>query len=557
LLQQSYLSEGTLLAYLGHPYDFQEVHLEKVLIQRENVPDTVHVALVQRSPAVGATVLTDLLVSATPFPADPVWQAVIARTANPVNDSLLQQAFIASPYRISDALDSAFAQRTPAPSAATLAALRAAQTGKPTLAQYQAGLTVDPLVVPGYANAVEHPNLGDLLNSLNGSDASAIRASLLAASPLADTVLLEMVRRAPLLPNEVLQDVLGAQPGLSETVLLEMFARSGLANAVLQAVLEGLEHPLTEAVLLDLIHRDPAFSAGFVQARLQQQVLLPESVALALADQSAAWPNTVTEPVLLKQPVVSENVLQAALSRPSGALTNSAMGTLLLKQPAYPTDPVLITMLNTPNPMGDPWLMKVLSASPVQLSPAVVAALDAKQPAMNAGLRSALDYALARKDGTADTSLTRYCVRPGVAVPLAISTITDYEYYAADERGRTTTSGYRHQFGQAATSPIDLKWEPSWQLARTRTYSPQQPGAFSEQEYFYYYDLKNRYDRFGQYYPADPLYGFVTYPVDDTILHIDSIYYDSLAQDYVQVVDTVEYLDFGEETFWTPPAPFA
>ncbi|MEM9023657.1 MAG: hypothetical protein AAGB22_07935, partial [Bacteroidota bacterium] len=549
LLQQSYVSEGTLLAYLGHTYDFQEVHLEKVLIQRNNVTDTVFQALVNRSPLVADETLTNVWVAASPFPGDPAILSAIHRSVSPVADSTIEHLLIASPYRISPALDSAFAQRSPAPSTATMDAIRAAQTGKPTLLQYQAGLVTDPDLLPGYANAVTHANLNDLLNALAGTETSLIRSTLLTASPLADTVLLEMIRRTPLLPNDVLQDVLNEQPGLSEAVLQELFARSGLANSVIETVLDDLEHPFTEAVLLDLIQRDPAFSDAFVYAQLQRQVLLPESVALALANQSAGVPNAVSEPVLLKQPLVSDNVLNAALNRTSSPLANSTMGTLLLKQPVYPSDNVLVTMLQAANPIGDPWLMKVLSASPVELSTTVITALDAKSPAMNAGLRSALDYALSRKDGAADTSLTRYCARPEAQATLEISTITDYDYYDATANGSSISKGYQQLLGQpeflpytSLPNPVDLKWEPSWQLFSQTTYSPQQPGAVHEQEYFYYYDLKNRYDRFGQYYDAP--FGFSL--ENDTVLRIDSVYYDSTNQVYVQVPDTVIYPNFYE-----------
>ena len=42
---------------------------------------------------------------------------------------------------------------------------------------------------------------------------------------------------------------------------------------------------------------------------------------------------------------------------------------------------------------------------------------------------------------------------------------------------------------------IQLKWEPSWNLYSKRTYSPEAPGAFQEDQYFYYQELRNRYDR--------------------------------------------------------------
>ncbi len=106
-------------------------------------------------------------------------------------------------------------------------------------------------------------------------------------------------------------------------------------------------------------------------------------------------------------------------------------------------------------------------------------------------------------------------------------TITEYDYYDATYDGYSDSPGYpaMHQ-GYARliqenngddwfdpdgdTEGPDfggLSWEPSWQLYRKTSYSPNYAGintAYTQEEYFYYYDLLNEfYLQRGGPYPAN------------------------------------------------------
>jgi RHS repeat-associated protein len=93
-----------------------------------------------------------------------------------------------------------------------------------------------------------------------------------------------------------------------------------------------------------------------------------------------------------------------------------------------------------------------------------------------------------------------------------LETKTEYEYYEANHKGKAIGTAYHNLFslttpftvnyatyGLGATTrtvdSIALKHEPSWQLASTKVTSPDLQGAYQKEEYFYYYDLVNRYDR--------------------------------------------------------------
>ena len=75
----------------------------------------------------------------------------------------------------------------------------------------------------------------------------------------------------------------------------------------------------------------------------------------------------------------------------------------------------------------------------------------------------------------------------------AISTVTEYGYFDAQDDGSINAhSGYALLLKENTVFyKNNLKFEPSWQLARTKTYSNDLPDAYTEEEYFYYYDLMN------------------------------------------------------------------
>jgi RHS repeat-associated protein len=107
-----------------------------------------------------------------------------------------------------------------------------------------------------------------------------------------------------------------------------------------------------------------------------------------------------------------------------------------------------------------------------------------------------------------------------------IETKTDFTYYEADQTGKAQGTAYHLLFGINVSNPptinfanygmgsgsksqaiVLLKHEPSWQLASSTVTSPQIGTATKKENYFYYYDLNNRYDR--HWY----LYDLVTNPL--------------------------------------------
>ncbi len=92
-----------------------------------------------------------------------------------------------------------------------------------------------------------------------------------------------------------------------------------------------------------------------------------------------------------------------------------------------------------------------------------------------------------------------------LSAPTSISSITEYDYWDSDSIGNTTSDGFRKLLNTDSnmTNTIRLIFEPSWELFRAKTYSPELVGAYSTSENFYYYDVKQVINNAGPpYYPT-------------------------------------------------------
>lgn len=78
------------------------------------------------------------------------------------------------------------------------------------------------------------------------------------------------------------------------------------------------------------------------------------------------------------------------------------------------------------------------------------------------------------------------------------TTVSEYDYFDADYKGKSTSKGYDYILKTASTvsTPHRLLFIPSWMPYSTTTYSLEAPDKKSINESFYYYDLKNEYSCF-------------------------------------------------------------
>ncbi|MGZ6538709.1 MAG: hypothetical protein ACXVEB_10060, partial [Bacteroidia bacterium] len=88
--------------------------------------------------------------------------------------------------------------------------------------------------------------------------------------------------------------------------------------------------------------------------------------------------------------------------------------------------------------------------------------------------------------------VTPGAIAAGKYLYVSTSNVTEYQYWDADPQGHTTCDGNRIIDGASPTSYVGyLIYEPSWQLYKKKTYSPQLPDAYNTEENFYFHDIRN------------------------------------------------------------------
>ncbi len=118
-------------------------------------------------------------------------------------------------------------------------------------------------------------------------------------------------------------------------------------------------------------------------------------------------------------------------------------------------------------------------------------------PGSNGSMRMA-SSAIASQQGTGNTSNAR-TIGGNQAVQLStqsLTNITEYQYWDAGYKGITKSEGYKNLLG---LNTGKIRWEPSWQLFRKKSYSPDMPDAYTQEDYYYYYDLLNDFANFDDY----------------------------------------------------------
>lgn len=172
-----------------------------------------------------------------------------------------------------------------------------------------------------------------------------------------------------------------------------------------------------------------------------------------------------------------------------------------------------------------------------------------------------------------------------------LTTITEYEYWDADSLGISQCFGFEQLLNQDANvqGSTGIFFEPSFELYKTKTYSPHLQGAFTSTENYYYWDLKediktsnplviyndpNDFDALNYTHkyeirnlmyqktvtskaasqPAiakSEYYWYDTRTIADTVFYYDTLYIDF---DYCQPPSPSDTLD---DNPWTPdPTPF-
>ncbi|MBS1581950.1 MAG: RHS repeat protein, partial [Bacteroidetes bacterium] len=313
------------------------------------------------------------------------------------------------------------------------------------------------------------------------ADTGRLREVLLDQSRLSDLRLLDVARKAGTFGTVLVRRVLSAQPYLSDHVLEGLFA-SGLPGAVVKEQLLRQRY-LSSVILNVLLDADTVLGALDQQEVLLAQGRLPRPVLARLIDDTL-FTDPMKAAVLVDQALLPEAVFDSLALRLHDWDPN-AIQEVVLHGPRYPDDDFLLALINASPALPVEMVAAVLSASPHAHSGGVVSAVNGK-----ASIRERLPNLSAWEDLGIDCGASCH------SEDLAITTYTDYTYYTADSAGVTDAPGYKRLFGFGLDhAPFRLKWQPSWLLFSKKTWSPQYPSAYATDEYYYYQDLLNRYDR--------------------------------------------------------------
>jgi RHS repeat-associated protein len=146
---------------------------------------------------------------------------------------------------------------------------------------------------------------------------------------------------------------------------------------------------------------------------------------------------------------------------------------------AYPSDSVLFNIMSTDSRLSSEFMIKLINESPYELNPTTVnkIILDFNIPS---------DLIHSNFSGK-ENLIPCY---PQSTCNLVLEQITEYDYYDANYKGQSYTPGY-NSFKEPyypTDAFVQLTHEPSWMLHCKKSYSLQQPDAWSEQRYYYYWD---------------------------------------------------------------------
>lgn len=336
---------------------------------------------------------------------------------------------------------------------------------------------------------------------------------LIAASPLSDDVLIAFLNKIPFYKPKTYHTVLEAQPVLSDAVFSKLLTfPTNIRESLVRNTTLNQQYNLSANTLRALIAIQPPLDPAIIENALKQFNDLPEDILLSIINRNPKYTPEFITSVLLKQIQLSEGIHQLLLDKKY--LPDNVIKKVFINGSSYPTDNTLVMMINRTPDIEPDIIEQVLLASPYAHSQLIMDALITK-------FSNNRIVTLVQEHNTSLPSWTAYCGNPTTITPLSIQHITEYEYWDADEQGISTSEGFR-KLMDVTDATVHLMFEPSWQLYKTKTYSPQLPGAFTEKEYFYYYDLKNKYQRRAVYTPNNSTFpyqynaslGYINYLTD-------------------------------------------
>ena len=352
-------------------------------------------------------------------------------------------------------------------------------------------------------------NIGLVIQKSGQFKSSVIRNVLLEQPALSDAILGSLMNASSKLKQGHVVSILEHQPYLSDAFQLSVVNRGNIyPDKVFKTVYTSNPH-LSDKVMISTITA-PTFSSTLLKKILLDQGQLSEPVLNTLVDAEHRVDGFVVTKVLLNQDILTDHIFQSMLSHPT--ITTNDVVKVYSRSNNYPEDGTLQLLLADTNFTDKQYSKVFLAANRAfdnDFSDQIILNLPPNH--IEIFLETQLNA----------NPYGQYCNNEPDLDREFIETVTEYQYYEANYDGRTLCEGYKKLLGledvpgRIVSHPdynngiadtletIVLKHEPSWQLHRTKTYSPNYPNAFSADEYYYYFDLQNRYSRHFQFYDLE------------------------------------------------------
>jgi len=394
----------------------------------------------------------------------------------------------------------------------------------------------------GLVNSVSYLRSRDsaYISQINVGTPKNVVTSLLAGSPLADTVLFKLIESTRFTSTEKTQ-ILTAQTGLSNKIWKQAITHYNKFVALDLVNLTNTQSYFADEILTHAIaNMSSRWDQKLIEAFLMHDEYLSFPVLQALMSTSSyISPGSITN-VLAKQPQMPESILSSIISssvvpktslsrvfkyqmmteslynqlNSNTTVSNTAIVEIIENGLNYPNETVLTNIINRSTPFSVADMTRICAVANRQLEPSIITLLTSKYA--NQQFLSQLQFS--------GNPLTQYCNGATSAGWNYIENKTSYEYYEADYRGVSNGRAYKVLmgledipsrtvnmtaiFGSGGTKTIAnlaLKHEPSWQVFSVTSTSVHLPTAKNEEQYFYLFDLKNRYDRYWYNYDIKDL----------------------------------------------------
>lgn len=372
-------------------------------------------------------------------------------------------------------------------------------------------------------------NEGQLTNELQTQkESSTTKQNLVDSSPLDDDVIAVLISEKPTYTCELFND----QEFISDPMFDLIWNSSNYSDTEIIEIANTLNVRSEDALLL-VANDDTNFrSEEALISILSAPAYLSNAVLLALLNNSSISDNALSSLYLMqphmpnslianiwnslrsnefKKDVLAYSTLNRSellntIEASSNRLSAAQSAELFESISKYPSEVYLNYYLNPLNCSDDQGLFDLLKISPNEFSESFKLAIDQNTILSDAQKAFISKY----QDAEFAGSFVISSCACELNVSMSINEVTEYQYYEADYKGKIINDSYFALLDidrdlMSRPEGFYLKYEPSWQLYSQKSYIEELPGAFSQQEYFYYYDLKNVIDRYKEeHYYADP-----------------------------------------------------